>query len=145
MSTPRSNFVKLRLTDLEKKDWIRAAGGSRKLSEWIRFVCNTAALSGGEELGSETGARALAVQVSPPPESAVPNEKPLIVSAAIQESVQGEQAHRESRSLPATQALGDDSSSGKRKSAPGGDVETCPRWMHHRPGVYCGSCKKVQK
>lgn len=21
----------------------------------------------------------------------------------------------------------------------------CPRWMHHRPGVYCGTCKKVSK
>lgn len=19
----------------------------------------------------------------------------------------------------------------------------CPRWMHHRSGVYCGTCKKV--
>lgn len=21
--------------------------------------------------------------------------------------------------------------------------EDCPRWMHHRKGVYCGTCKKV--
>lgn len=21
----------------------------------------------------------------------------------------------------------------------------CPRWMHHRSGTYCGSCKKVIK
>lgn len=22
--------------------------------------------------------------------------------------------------------------------------EDCPRWMHHRTGVYCGTCKKVR-
>lgn len=21
----------------------------------------------------------------------------------------------------------------------------CPRWFHHKPGVYCGTCKKIQK
>lgn len=24
-----------------------------------------------------------------------------------------------------------------------GSTGECPRWMHHRSGVYCGTCKKV--
>ena len=157
MTTPRSNIVRLRLTDLEKADWQKAAGGSRKLSEWIRLVCNAAAEAN----------RVTKAGLDPDPifREPVPNAKPLIVAAAIQDSVQGEktaqaggdhrvapgpttrgedQAHRESRPLPDTQAPGGDSSSGARTSASGSGGETCPRWMHHRPGVYCGACKKVQ-
>lgn len=127
MATPRSNNVKLRLTDLEKADWTAAAGGTRKLSEWIRQVCNAECDSTREP---------------------VPNSKPLIVADAIERSVE-DQAHRESRSLPATDAGGDDLSSGGRDGAgsaakaAGPASEQCARWMHHRPGVYCGSCKRV--
>lgn len=169
MATPRSNFVKLRLTDLEKQDWQRAAGGARLLSEWIRRVCNAAAQpavrpgmtdlmiapelideflnspEAASEIARLAAEKALAEKKVPLSTAGaiIPNAKPLIVERAIQDSVQGDQAHRESRPLPAAQALDDDSFSGERKSVSSGDGESCPRWMHHRPGVYCGSCKKV--
>ena len=127
---PRNNRVELRLTELEKKDWSEAAGGTRKLSDWIRAQCNAAA---GEQL------RAADPMVT----------KPVIVEDAIRRSVE-DQAHRESRSLPATGAVpGADSSrpgsrgaSGAGASAPASS-QACPREWAHRPGVYCGACKRV--
>lgn len=172
-ATPRNDVVRLRLTTLEKQDWSRAAGGTRRLSEWIRQICNEAAEQprGGGIAGTPDAA-----QLEPAgPEAplplktvVVPNAKPVIVGDAIERQVRDEagsaltaatdaeevagprpavakdQAHREPRSMPATEAPGDDSSSGVRPLAlSSGDGSGCPRWQHHRPGVYCGSCKRV--
>lgn len=98
MTTPRSNFVKLRLTDLEKAEWQKAAGGARKLSDWIRSVCNAAAVS-----------------------DAVQADDKERVEKLVTETVQGYPARKPETNEP----------------------DRCPRWMHHRPGVYCGACKKV--
>jgi hypothetical protein len=63
--------------------------------------------------------------------------------AASQPQMQ-DQAHRESRSLPVTQGPGDDSKGTLRTSVLASDDGSgCPRWQHHRPGVYCGACKRV--
>lgn len=168
---PRNNRVELRLTELEKKDWSEAAGGTRKLSEWIRATCNAEANrlrraelpEGFNPLQYEEYQRSLGIPVA----------KPVIVEDAIQREIQGEgvrpsagyrerrpraqgsegdftapglqdQAHRESRSLPVTQEPGDDSKGTLRTSVLASDDGSgCPRWQHHRPGVYCGACKRV--
>ena len=123
--TQRSNIVRLRLTDLEKQDWQRAAGGARKLSEWIRSVCNAevAATLEGRSAESLSGNAE-----TPPASSVVPNAKPVIVGEAIERSVQDETAQAMKPYKPVEQ----EASAGQ-----------CPRWMYHRPGVYCGTCKKV--
>lgn len=142
---PRNNRVELRLTELEKKDWSEAAGGTRKLSDWIRAQCNAAARLARDENGAVVA-------------------KPVIVEDAIRRSIHGEsgkapagreepsapredQAHRESRPLPATETPGDDSSSGDRKTVGAGvkasAPSACPRAWAHRPDTYCGACKRV--
>jgi len=81
----------------------------------------------------------------------VPNAKPVIVGDAIRRSVE-DQAHRESRPLPATEGVpGDDSSRLADRTAVGGGAKAsspsatseCPRAWAHRPGTYCGACKRV--
>lgn len=142
---PRNNRVELRLTELEKKDWSEAAGGTRKLSDWIRAQCNSAARLARDENGAVVA-------------------KPVIVEDAIRRSIgedasvgayerhkaaleREDQAHRESRPLPATETRGADSSSGDRKSVGAGvkasAPSACPRAWAHRPGTYCGACKRV--
>lgn len=178
-ATPRNDVVRLRLTTLEKQDWSRAAGGTRKLSEWIRRICNEAAEQsrGGGGVGTPDAAQPEPADPEAPlplKTLIVPNAKPVIVGDAIErqrthgthkaglaafietnvkesgaltrETVErfADQAHREPRPLPATEPPGDDSSSGVRPVAlSSGDGSGCPRWQHHRPGVYCGSCKRV--
>lgn len=159
MSQPRNDNVRLRLTTLEKSDWTKAAGGSRKLSEWIRAQCNKAC----EEIFKNAPQPEHEVEIK-----YVPNTKPVIVGDAIEREVLStggrrsgklaelealqEQAHRESRSLPDTGDPGDDSKGKARTASTGGAaaaalsgpvIPECPRWMHHREGVYCGSCKRV--
>lgn len=42
---PKSARVEIRVTDLEKADWAEAAGGVRKVSEWLRALANREATS----------------------------------------------------------------------------------------------------
>lgn len=49
-ATPKNNVVRLRLTELERESWGRAAGGKGKLSDWIRAQCNRAAMPGMTDL-----------------------------------------------------------------------------------------------
>lgn len=115
--TQRSNIVRLRLTDLEKADWQKAAGGERKLSEWIRGVCNAECDATREP---------------------VPNQKPKIVQDAIR-------AEAEGRATPASAERGRGNTSEPSQRPPAPSTEQCPRWMHHKKGVYCGACKRVIK
>lgn len=162
MATPRSNFVKLRLTDLEKQDWQRAAGGARLLSEWIRKTCNAAAdpslLAPDEEIVAK-GAEVLVAESKVPLSTVgavIPNAKPVIVSDAIERTLHehGIQDSGLAVQVRAEQAGGGErpeeiSESSVSSPAPGPSSvvglppSSCPRWMHHRPGVYCGACKKV--
>ena len=167
MTQPRNDTVRLRLTTLEKSDWTRAAGGARRLSEWIRATCNARVAELADAAASSTAAERREGSTTSP---SIPNAKPVIVGDAIEREVKigqvdkgrgghstlvtggqrpderpkalapEDQAHRESRSLSATGEPGDDS---KGEARNGGGGESCPRWMHHRPGVYCGSCKRV--
>lgn len=157
---PRNNRVELRLTELEKKDWAEAAGGVRRLSEWIRAVCNARVAELADAAASSTAAERREGSIPSPSIKPVTTQimsqgepiivaKPVIVEDAIRRSI-GDQAHRESRSLPATEAVpGADSSrpgsrgaSGAGASAPASS-QACPREWAHRPGAYCGACKRV--
>jgi hypothetical protein len=106
----KSNRIECRVTDLEKADWQKAAGGSRRVSEWLRGLANAECerLRRGEDehtLPPDAPTTSAARIVKP---FETPNAKPLIVADAIK------------------QATG-----------------VCPRAHHHRPGRYCGACKKV--
>lgn len=145
MTTPRSNIVRLRLTDLEKKDWQGAAGGARKLSEWIRSVCNEACAERAEQEAANSAAEKLhaaRVPLTTPvmprvvaDENAPPGvAKPVIVKDAIEREVRDEAGSALTAATDAVEVAG---------PRPAVSKEQCPRWMYHRPGVYCGTCKKV--
>lgn len=113
-----SNRINLRLTDFEKQEWAKAAGGTRKLSEWIRATCNAAAVSG-----------ALAS-----------NDVDAVEELVALGAEQKRQAAKVSIGgngvlIPPTST----------QVTPSAGTEECPRWMHHRKGRYCGACKKVAK
>jgi hypothetical protein len=119
----KSNRIECRVTDLEKADWQKAAGGSRRVSEWLRGLANAECerLRRGEDehtLPPDAPTTSAARIVKP---FEAPNAKPLIVADAIEREVQVVPPPR----------------SGKVAS------QTCPRAHHHRPGRYCGTCKKV--
>lgn len=137
--TQRSNIVRLRLTDLEKQDWQRAAGGARKLSEWIRSVCNTevaATLEEGVADAKSSTSGGMPAQVGTPASSVVP--KPKVVEDAIERSLEGRGGE-----LKDGGSSGHTSGDETPAAAPRASSDQCPRWMYHRPGVYCGTCKKV--
>lgn len=102
----------------------------------------------GDEAGSTLTAATDSEEVAGPRPAVVPNEKPQIVADAISREVTPdfkEPSHRATRSLRGTSKRGGVAST-QRGSSPvqaGGEITDCPRWMHHRPGTYCGSCKKV--
>lgn len=118
----RSSKVEIRTTDLEKADWQKAAGGARLVSSWLRSLANAecARLRSGEKQEAEQ--IIAAVSEHPRPES-----KPLTVADAIERSASGlvegitDHAPRDGKPL----------------------AVKCPRAHHHRPGRYCGACKKV--
>lgn len=121
--TPKNNVVRLRLTEAEREQWAHAAGGKGKLSEWIRAVCNVAS------------APDLVV-------TAVPREEPVDARPCAR-----------AEGAPKPKGRGGVTTSGTGKQAlpsalpvkqPVDAVASdCPRWMHHRPGIYCGTCKLV--
>lgn len=87
----RTARIELRATEAEKKAWADAAGGSRRVSEWLRSLANAAT-----------------------------SQAPLIDEPKI---------------LTEKVGIG-----GNGVKLPPKD---CPRAHHHRPGVYCGTCGKV--
>jgi hypothetical protein len=146
--TPKTNLVRLRLTELEREAWAKAAGGKGKLSEWIRAVCNQAALPGG--LSGPGGVLT------------VPREEPVVARprARADEAPAAETKRAlttsgtEQQALPSVQNMaltslppgavvpvqaGEDTERAAVKAA----AKNCTRWMHHRKSVYCGTCKRV--
>ena len=57
--------IRLRLDAATKELWVAAAGGERKLSEWIRGRCN-AALTERERYSAETSGEATPTGLLPP-------------------------------------------------------------------------------
>jgi hypothetical protein len=123
----RSSKVEIRTTDLEKADWQKAAGGARRVSEWLRGLAN-AEVNRLTRMSTdlpvpnekqETEQIIAAVAKYPRPES-----KPLIVVPTEKETVTYETPQHTVVTRPLEN---------------GG----CPRAHHHRPGRYCGTCKKV--
>ena len=139
----KDTTVNIRVDAATKARWQEAAGGPRKLSAWLSELANAASSPDAAEALVAIGAQIKIAQ------AAVPMAGVQVIGAS-------DRAHRYSRPLPATQGPGDESSSAKRdgagaaKAAPLPTIVEqeassgqCPRWMHHRKGVYCGTCKKV--
>lgn len=127
--TPRNDVVRLRLTTAERESWAKAAGGKGKLSEWIRATCNSAAHENsgdGEAEPAPSGVPALKARQSRPLRETL-DAVGLLDQAKV--------------SLPPRDERRDDEPTAKQGSKH--DAIKCPRWMHHRKGVYCGSCKRV--
>lgn len=47
MALAKSSRVEIRVTDLEKADWATKAGGTRRVSDWLRSLANAAPFPGG--------------------------------------------------------------------------------------------------
>lgn len=90
----KSARIEIRVTEGEKAAWAEAAGGPRRVSEWLRAMANTAAFK----------------------------EEPTPIGGKGSEILVPEPKIREEAKA----------------------TSQCPRFMHHRPGTYCGSCQKVQ-
>jgi len=61
----RDEIVKLRVTLREKELWVSAAGGERKLSDWVRGRLNDAAEDGAVEPGGHGGVVVVPMNLSP--------------------------------------------------------------------------------
>lgn len=92
--------VEIRASETEKAAWADAAGGARRVSEWLRALANTHALPENDLTGPVEALDAAGLELG---------------------------AKRERVSI------------GKNGPQP-----RCLRFMHHRPGTYCASCKKIQ-
>jgi hypothetical protein len=108
--------VEIRLSEEEKARWVDAAGGPRKVSAWLRALANAHADPDHLEAVVAAGAEAVARK----------SRTPLSTSEAVLQKATFETPQHTVLTKPV------------RKP------EDCPRWMHHRPGTYCGTCQKVQ-
>lgn len=125
----KDTTVNIRVSAETKARWQEAAGGPRKLSKWLTRLAD-AAYENSKIDGTS------------------------LIGNAIATLRDEDQAHRESRPLPGASAEGDGSSSEARTAEGVGQpapsvieqeasAGQCPRWMYHRKGVYCGTCKRV--
>jgi hypothetical protein len=121
----RTGRVEIRVTDAEKAAWAEAAGGSRRVSEWLRRLANERAFGGVAELAdapaSSTGD--LGREGSIPS----PATEPLLDDPVVE----------------ATKIALLDEGTHPREQKSGKLTGQCPRWPHHRKGTYCGTCKKI--
>jgi len=84
----KSQRIEIRVSESEKASWAKAAGGQRRVSEWLRSLA-----------------------------AAAVSTEPLIKEPKIQAE--------------------------KTPVSTKGLVTGCARAHHHRPGVYCASCGRV--
>lgn len=135
--------VEIRLSFEEKQNWVRAAGGPRKVSAWARAALNLAAGNGEEALEKLVQAGAEKVLEK--------SKTPLSTSDMIGPISALDAAGLElpAKKIPAGSSKGrtvaSDAADGGSTPPPAARSKQCPRWMHHRSGVYCGTCQKVQK
>ena len=108
----KSAKVEIRVTPAETAAWAEAAGGSRKVSAWLRALANQAAFAKKRE--------ALPEGIDPPYE-----------------------AHARALDIPVLDAVSPGEVGKVSIGKTNGVTLKCPRAHHHRPGVYCGTCKKI--
>lgn len=120
----RTGRVELRVTDAEKAAWAEAAGGSRRVSDWLRSLANREAFADKRA--------ALPEGVDPPYEQHARSlEIPVAIHAGPLDEVK----------IDLTAPPDAPTTSAAVRVKP--TAEQCKRWPHHRKGVYCGSCKKI--
>lgn len=114
----KSQRTELRTTELEKADWAWAAGGTRKVSDWLRGLAN-----------AECERLRLLGNITPVPTGTSGRASEAVASSsspAPKVSVAGGATPREA----GTGSKG---------------IPPCSRERHHRPNTYCGACEKVIK
>lgn len=120
MALSKSDRINLRCSPFEKLEWGKAAGGSGKISEWLRSLANQ--------------------------ESARVNALPGSGSSGngyIEENL-GSGTPSDAASAGESKARG--VISGQRAASGGGakaPSSECLRWFHHRSGTYCSHCERV--
>lgn len=75
MALPKSARVEIRVTETEKAAWAEAAGGARRVSEWLRSLANEAAFADKNREGrasSELGPADHRLVVSAPLDATAP-------------------------------------------------------------------------
>lgn len=114
MNETKTTTANIRTTPEQKARWTAAAGGPRKLSAWLTELADNASRVKIEVIVPER------VLDSGSPE-------PQTRTSGAGDAVAPQVAARSETTI-----VEQESSAGQ-----------CPRWMHHRSGVYCGTCKKV--
>jgi hypothetical protein len=141
----KDTTVNIRVDSATKARWVEAAGGPRRLSPWLTELANAASSPDAAEALIALGAQAKLVK------AALPLVTPVIPTLPPDLNV-----GTPSDAAPADQGspgavvsgTGPDTDGGVTAPSPGvveqeSSGGQCPRWMHHRKGVYCGTCRKV--
>lgn len=146
----KTERVEVRVDAATKARWQEAAGGPRKVSAWITELAN-----------SKVNEALLSTEL-PSIESDAP--LPLVIPVIPSLDLTKVERHPLNVGTPSDAATADQSEpgaviSGSRPDSEGAPAKVeapspsiieqessagqCPRWMHHRKGVYCGTCKRV--
>lgn len=125
----KTERVEVRVDAATKARWQEAAGGPRKVSAWITELANGASRPA-LPLVTAIIPSAPILNVGTPSDAASADQsEPGAVISGSRPDSEGAPAKVEA---PSPSIIEQESSAGQ-----------CPRWMHHRKGVYCGTCKRV--
>jgi hypothetical protein len=141
----KDTTVNIRVSGETKARWQKAAGGPRQVSAWLTKLANDA--SSPEPLPLVLGHGSVPPNIGTPSD-AVPADQgsPGAVVSGTSPDDEGEAPQGATPLSPLQAELHE---RGLEKSGLAAVVEQessagqCPRWMHHRSGVYCGTCKRV--
>lgn len=118
----KTELIRVRVSATQKLDFARVAGGSGRVSEWLRSLGDAAvAVSTGAgepiAMASESSVTMVVDHTAGSGSKGVPPgySEPELMAPAQQKKIRTSPAQR-----------------------------TCARERHHRKGVYCASCGKVQ-
>ena len=167
----RTGRVEIRVTDAEKAAWAEAAGGSRKVSDWLRSLANREAFKPAplghpvyiEECKWCSGTLPLGHRSGCSSDALFDPEKVCNCNHATNTVVDGNEGHNpgcpahprnrqqdepllhepvvEATKIALTAPPDAPTTSAAVRVKP--TAEQCPRWPHHRKGTYCGTCKKI--
>lgn len=126
--------IEFRATPSAKARWQEAAGGPRKLSAWLTQLADARVAELADAAASSTAAeRREGSTPSPSIESGTPSDAASVGKGEPRAVMSGESSNEGAPAQAGAPLLVEQESSAGQ----------CPRWMHHRSGVYCGTCKKV--
>lgn len=127
----KSARIEIRVTESEKTWWAEAAGGKSRVSEWLRSLAN-------RECQQRKADQAPAGMDPPYEEHVRSLGVPVAPLAQGLDAPAFEAHHPEANPSPQAPAK-------EKLPLKNGSTARCPREHFHRPGVYCGSCRKIQK